>query len=73
MPPKHGSWPEGRVDDLGRAPASTGPHVTSDRLRIGTWNIASNKNHDAIVSRIAQLDVDICAVQEVLLDCAVDD
>jgi len=48
------------------------PHVTSDRLRIGTWNIASNKNHDAIVSRIAELHVDICAVQEVLLDCAVD-
>jgi endonuclease/exonuclease/phosphatase family metal-dependent hydrolase len=53
-------------------PANTGRRATSDRLRIGTWNIASNRNHDAIVSRIARLDVDICAVQEVLLDCRVD-
>jgi endonuclease/exonuclease/phosphatase family metal-dependent hydrolase len=48
------------------------PYVNTNRLRIGTWNIASNKNCDAIVSRLAQLDVDLCAVQEMLLDCAVD-
>jgi endonuclease/exonuclease/phosphatase family metal-dependent hydrolase len=53
-------------------PADIAPQVTGDRLRIGTWNIASNKNLDAIVSRIARLDVDICAVQEVLLDCTGD-
>jgi len=46
--------------------------MSRNRLRIATWNIASNKNHDAIVSRLAQLDVDICAVQEVLIDCAAD-
>lgn len=46
--------------------------MSSSRLRIGTWNIASNKNCDAIVSRVAQLDIDICAIQEVLLDCVVD-
>jgi endonuclease/exonuclease/phosphatase family metal-dependent hydrolase len=41
-------------------------------LRIATWNIGSNKNHDAIAARIAELDIDICAVQEVSLDPAVD-
>jgi endonuclease/exonuclease/phosphatase family metal-dependent hydrolase len=46
--------------------------VNSRRLRIGTWNIASSNNHDAIVSRLAQLDIDICALQEVMFDYAVD-
>lgn len=34
-------------------------------FRIATWNIASNKNFNAIASRIAELDIDICAMQEV--------
>ncbi len=41
-------------------------------LRIATWNIASNRDYEAIAAKIAQLDVDICAVQEVSLDPAVD-
>ena len=41
-------------------------------LRVATWNIASNKNYDAIAAKIAELDVDICAMQEVSLDPAVD-
>ena len=35
-------------------------------------NIASNKNYDAVAGKIAELDIDICAAQEVLLDPAVD-
>jgi endonuclease/exonuclease/phosphatase family metal-dependent hydrolase len=46
--------------------------VSKKSLRIATWNIASNKNYDAIAAKIAQLDIDICAVQEVSLDPAVD-
>ena len=42
------------------------------KLRIGTWNIGSNRNYDAIISRISELDVDVCAMQEVWLDCATD-
>lgn len=45
--------------------------MNNARLRIGTWNIKSNNNYDAIISRLAQLDIDVCAVQEVLLDYAV--
>ena len=41
-------------------------------LRIATWNIASNKNYDAIAAKMAELDIDICALQEVSLDPAVD-
>jgi endonuclease/exonuclease/phosphatase family metal-dependent hydrolase len=41
-------------------------------LRIATWNIASNADYDAIAAKIAQLDVDICAMQEVSIDPAVD-
>jgi endonuclease/exonuclease/phosphatase family metal-dependent hydrolase len=46
--------------------------VSKKNLRMATWNIASNKNYDAIAAKIAQLDIDICAVQEVSLDPAVD-
>jgi endonuclease/exonuclease/phosphatase family metal-dependent hydrolase len=46
--------------------------VSKKSLRIATWNIASNKNYDAIAAKIAELDIDICAVQEVSLDPAVD-
>ena len=42
------------------------------RLRIDTWNIASNKNFSAIASRMAELDIDICAMQEVSFDPMVD-
>ena len=41
-------------------------------LRIATWNIASNRNYDAITAKIAELDIDICALQEVSVDPAVD-
>ncbi len=41
-------------------------------LRIATWNIASNKSYDAVAAKIAALDIDICAVQEVSLDPAID-
>jgi len=44
----------------------------SKSLRIATWNIASNKNYDAIAAKIAELDIDVCALQEVSLDPAVD-
>lgn len=37
-------------------------------FRIATWNIASNKNFNAIASRIAELNIDICALQEVSFD-----
>ena len=46
--------------------------MSQKSLRIATWNIASNKDYDAIAAKIAQLDVDICAVQEVSVDPAVD-
>lgn len=46
--------------------------MSKKNLRMATWNIASNKNYDAIAAKIAQLDIDICAVQEVSLDPAVD-
>jgi endonuclease/exonuclease/phosphatase family metal-dependent hydrolase len=46
--------------------------VSKKSLRIATWNIASNKNYDAIAGKLAQLNIDICAVQEVSLDPAVD-
>jgi len=46
--------------------------VSAKNLRIATWNIASNRNYDAVAARIAELDIDICALQEVALDPAVD-
>lgn len=46
--------------------------MSKKSLRIATWNIASNKNYDAIAAKIAELDIDICAMQEVSLDPAVD-
>ena len=46
--------------------------MSTKSLRIATWNIASNKNYDAVAAKIAELDIDICAVQEVSLDPAVD-
>ncbi|MGB9114386.1 endonuclease/exonuclease/phosphatase family protein [Bradyrhizobium sp.] len=46
--------------------------MSKKSLRIATWNIASNKDYNAIAAKVAQLDVDICAVQEVSLDPAVD-
>ena len=46
--------------------------MSSDSLRIATWNTASNRNHAAIASRIAELGLDVCLMQEVWLDCAVD-
>ena len=46
--------------------------MTKKSLRIATWNIASNKNYDAIAAKIAELDIDICALQEVSLDPAAD-
>lgn len=46
--------------------------MSKKRLRIATWNIASNKDYDAIAAKIAQLDIDICAIQEVSLDPAID-
>jgi endonuclease/exonuclease/phosphatase family metal-dependent hydrolase len=49
-----------------------GRHVSKNSLRIATWNIASSRNHAAIASRIAKLDLDICAMQEVWLDCTAD-
>jgi endonuclease/exonuclease/phosphatase family metal-dependent hydrolase len=46
--------------------------VSQKNLRIATWNIASNKNYDAVAAKIAELDIDLCALQEVSLDPAVD-
>jgi len=43
--------------------------VSVDRLRIATWNVASNRNLDAIVARLAALAADLCVLQEVTLDC----
>ncbi len=40
-------------------------------LRIATWNIASNRNYDAVAAKLAELDVDLCALQEVALDPAI--
>lgn len=44
----------------------------SKSLRIATWNIASNKCYDAVAAKIAELDIDICTLQEASLDPAVD-
>ena len=41
-------------------------------LRIATWNVYWNRDYDAIAAKLAQLDVDICAMQEVVLDPAGD-
>lgn len=46
--------------------------MSKKSLRIATWNIGSNKNYDAVAAKIAELDIDICALQEVSLDPAVD-
>lgn len=46
--------------------------MSSKSLRIATWNIASNKNYDAVAAKIAGLDIDICTLQEVSLDPAAD-
>ncbi|MDP1584867.1 MAG: endonuclease/exonuclease/phosphatase family protein [Bradyrhizobium sp.] len=40
-------------------------------LRIATWNIASNRNYDAVAAKLAELDIDLCALQEVALDPAI--
>jgi endonuclease/exonuclease/phosphatase family metal-dependent hydrolase len=45
--------------------------VSAKTLRIATWNIASNRDYDAVAARIAELDIDICAMQEVAVDPAV--
>lgn len=39
---------------------------------MATWNIASNKNFNAVASRVAELNVDLCALQEVSFDPIVD-
>jgi endonuclease/exonuclease/phosphatase family metal-dependent hydrolase len=46
--------------------------VSTNSLRIATWNIASNRNLAAIASQIAKLDLDICTMQEVWIDCTAD-
>jgi exonuclease III len=46
--------------------------VRKDRLRIATWNLASTKSFHAVVARVSSLDIDICALQEVSIDPAVD-
>ena len=46
--------------------------MRGNTFRIATWNIASNKNFDAISSRIAELNIDICALQEVSFDPTAD-
>ena len=46
--------------------------MSKKSLRIATWNIGSNKNYDAIAAKVAELDIDVCALQEVSLDPAVD-
>jgi endonuclease/exonuclease/phosphatase family metal-dependent hydrolase len=46
--------------------------VSKKSLRIATWNIASNRNFAAIAGKLAELDIDICAMQEVSLDPAID-
>ncbi len=45
--------------------------MSRKNLRIATWNIASNKNYEAIAAKIAELDIDLCALQEVALEPAV--
>jgi endonuclease/exonuclease/phosphatase family metal-dependent hydrolase len=45
--------------------------VSRKTFRIATWNIASNRNYDAVAAKLAELDVDLCALQEVALDPAV--
>lgn len=44
--------------------------MSAKPLRIATWNIASNRNYDAVAAKLAELDVDLCALQEVALDPA---
>ena len=46
--------------------------MSKDGLRIATWNLASTKNFHAVAARIASLDIDLCALQEVSIDPAVD-
>ncbi|MFZ2159447.1 MAG: endonuclease/exonuclease/phosphatase family protein [Bradyrhizobium sp.] len=46
--------------------------MSAKNLRIATWNIASNKDYGAIAARMAELDIDIGALQEVSLDPAAD-
>ena len=46
--------------------------MSEKRLRVATWNIASNKNYDALAAKLATLDIDICAAQEVSVDPAID-
>jgi endonuclease/exonuclease/phosphatase family metal-dependent hydrolase len=45
--------------------------VSRNSLRIATWNIASNRDYDAVAARLAELDIDVCALQEVAVDPAV--
>ena len=45
--------------------------MSAKNLRIATWNIASNTNYEAIAAKLAELEIDICALQEVALDPAV--
>jgi endonuclease/exonuclease/phosphatase family metal-dependent hydrolase len=42
--------------------------MTENDFRLATWNIASNKELEAVVSTIADLNIDVCALQEVSLD-----
>jgi endonuclease/exonuclease/phosphatase family metal-dependent hydrolase len=46
--------------------------LSKKSLRIATWNVYWNRDYDAIAAKLAQLDVDICAMQEVALDPADD-
>ena len=46
--------------------------MSAKNLRIATWNIASNQNFDAVAAKLAELDIDLCVLQEVSLDPAVD-
>jgi endonuclease/exonuclease/phosphatase family metal-dependent hydrolase len=51
--------------------ASTAEMSEND-FRLAIWNIASNKNLEAVMSTIADLNIDVCALQEVSLDPDVD-
>ncbi|MGB8398781.1 endonuclease/exonuclease/phosphatase family protein [Bradyrhizobium sp.] len=46
--------------------------MSKNSLRLATWNIASNEDFEAVAAKIAQLDIDVCAMQEVSLDPAAD-
>jgi len=39
-------------------------------LRIATWNVASNPDLPGIAARLTDLDIDVCALQEVAVDPA---